>query len=327
MIKTTILSTFWAVFAALIAGLAQANQPITNSHVRVTPEGSVYDSRTYMYDADRGRVRLRPEFRGMSTQQRLATIRPKTDEQVWYRGNRKLNLGGGRWVTPNQLASLRQRESKLTEQHAYRPSRKTTSVASYSSSPSTARHYQSRKLQYLITGATVSIHTSEGSGSGVITAIGRQKFVLTANHVIKGASYARLTSLKDSSHGIVSRTAGWHDKYDIAAIPLPRTLWHLPAVPLFNGQPAVGHPVYLSGFPKGSYRLTAGRVAGYTKGGTEMLHTAYSEGGASGGMLLTPNGYLCGIHTGVYLSGSSLSGYRIATPSSLVIQLVRMYGR
>jgi len=327
MIKTTVFSTFWAVFAALISGLAQANQPLANSHIQVTPEGSVYDSRTYMYDADRGRVRLRPEFRGMSSQQRLATIRPKTDDQVWYPGNRKLNLGGGRWVTPNQLASLRQRESKLTQQHAYRASRKTASVASYSSSISTAGHYQSSKLRNLITGATIFIETPEGTGSGVITIIGRQKFVLTANHVIKGASWARITSFKDSSYGIVSRTAGWHDQYDIAAIPLPRTLWHLPAVPLLNGQPAVGQPVYLSGFPKGSYRLTAGRVAGYTKGGTEMLHTANSEPGASGGMVLTPNGYLCGIHTAAYLTGSGLSGYKSATPSSLILQLVRMYGR
>jgi S1-C subfamily serine protease len=204
---------------------------------------------------------------------------------------------------------------------ATRSYRSPGTYATYTSS------YNLAKLKSLIIGATVQIRLSDGVGSGVITTIKGRKYILTANHVIKGTYLARVISLKDGSSGLVNRTGGWHEGHDIAAIPLPRAMQHLPAVPLYRGQLPVGQPVYLSGFPGGSYNVTAGVVTGYSPTGSKMLHSAHGEPGSSGGMLITPNGYLCGIHTASFLPGSVLYPNKLATPSTVVIGLVNVYGR
>jgi S1-C subfamily serine protease len=154
-----------------------------------------------------------------------------------------------------------------------------------------------------------------------------KKYVLTANHVIKGSRWAFLTSLKDKSCGFANRTGGWHDGFDIAAIELPAAMRHLPAMPLFRGKIPTGQPVFLSGFPGGHYHLTSGVITGYRRGDTEMLHSARSSPGASGGMLITQGGKLCGIHTATYLPGSPLYPNNTATPSSLILHLVDIHGR
>ena len=184
-------------------------------------------------------------------------------------------------------------------------------------------------LNTLIIGATVRIIRShgDGEGTGVITVIMGRKYVLTANHVIKGTPWACIISLRDNSWGRENRTAGWHDGHDIAAIPLPASLQHLPAIPLYHGTLAVGKQVYLSGFPGGYYHLTRGTVSGFTRHGDEMLHTAPSAGGASGGAVVSRSGHLCGIHTGSYLPGSSLYPNKFATTSAAIIRLVRIHGR
>ena len=166
------------------------------------------------------------------------------------------------------------------------------------------------------------VQSDGASGSGVITKIKGKKYVLTANHVIRGSEWARLTSLKDNSSGVANQTGGWNLHFDIAAIVLPASMRHLPAVPLYRGQLPVGQPVYLSGFPGGGYDLTAGVITGYTNAETEMLHSARSAGGASGGMLITPDGYLCGIHLGTYLPDSQYYPNNAATPSSVILRLV-----
>ena len=77
----------------------------------------------------------------------------------------------------------------------------------------------------------------------------------------------------------------------------------------------------------GALLLTPGFITGYRNGGTEMLHTARSFAGASGGMLITPDGQLCGIHTKTYLPGSPLYPNNAGTPSSLILHLVDIHGR
>jgi S1-C subfamily serine protease len=179
----------------------------------------------------------------------------------------------------------------------------------------------------LVTAATVLIEsTSSGGiaqGSGVVTMIMGKKYVLTANHVIQGTSVARLTSLADGSSGFSNKTGGWHVKYDIAAIVLPKELNHLPAIPLYRAKLRPGSRVYIAAFPKGVPVITIGQVAGYTAGGTQMYHTAATTGGSSGGMIIDAAGNLCGVHLGVDTS----LGYKYATPSDLIIRLVNTHGR
>jgi len=294
---------------------------------RTSPEGSVYDCRTFRYDSTLKKVVVRAEYAGMTSAERQQVLQPKKDGDVWYPGNLTLKMGSGRWVSPSYAKTLRAREETARQRAV---ANKKAEAAQRLKIANPAKYYSDnngKNLRDLIVGATVRIETPESIGSGVITVINRRKYVLTANHVIKGASSARIESLKDGSYGTVYRESLWNVPYDVAILPLPSTLCHLPAVPLVTQRPQIGQPIYLSGFPEGEYRLSTGRIAGFSQNGNELLHTARSTGGASGGMLITPNGGLIGIHLASYTSASSLSGYKSATPSSVVVALVRAYSR
>lgn len=326
MSHTHIANILASVFIVIACTSVQADstKPGKAPYSRVTPEGAIFDSRTWMYDEVNQRVRIRPEYRGWSAQDRQKVLQPKNPGDVWYSGNRELGLGVGRWVSPGELQTLRQYEQQRLSQINDRTA----------GTGSTTQHVtqvlartNTQRLKNLIIGATVRISTAEAIGSGVITEIHGRKFVLTANHVIKGANYADLSSLKDQSTGTIYRTTLWNVKYDIAVLPLPKNLSHLPSVKIAFTPPPVGQQVFLSGFPKDDYTLTAGNVVGFRMNGNELLHNARSTSGASGGMLLTASGKLAGIHTGSYTSASSLSGYKSATPARLVIELARRYSR
>jgi S1-C subfamily serine protease len=294
---------------------------------RTSPDGSIYDCRTFRYDSRLEKVVVRAEYARITSAERQQVLQPKNDGDVWYPGNVTLKMGTGRWVLPSHAKTLRVREETARQQAA---TNKKAAAAQRLKIANPAKYYSENNgenLRNLIVGATVHIKTPEGIGSGVITVIYGRKYVLTANHVIKGASSARLESLKDKSWGTIYRESLWNVPYDVAILPLPRTLWHLPAVPLVTQLPQIGQPIYLSGFPKGEYRLSTGRIAGFRQNGNELLHTAISTGGASGGMLITPHGGLVGIHLASYTSASSLSGYKSATPARVVVALVRAYSR
>ena len=161
------------------------------------------------------------------------------------------------------------------------------------------------------------------SGSGVVTVILGKKYVLTTNHVIRGTYAARLTSLADGKYGYANSTGGWHVDFDVAAIPLPESLDHLPAMSFCDSKPLAGSRIYIAAFPKGVPAITFGRVAGYGHHGTEMYHTAATNGGSSGGMIIDNKGRLCGIHQGVLPA----SGYKYALPTDVIIRLVSRHGR
>jgi len=175
--------------------------------------------------------------------------------------------------------------------------------------------------------ATVLIESSSHKGvllgSGVVTTILGKKYVLTANHIIRGTAFARLTSLADGSSGMSKETGGWHVEYDIAAIPLPVSMSHLPALELHTGKLRPGEKIYIASFPKGFPAITFGRISGYGNHGTRMFHTALTAEGSSGGMIIDEKGRLCGVHLGV----DRFYGCKVATPSDLVIRLVNIHGK
>jgi S1-C subfamily serine protease len=184
-------------------------------------------------------------------------------------------------------------------------------------------------LEALITDTTVRITTAESNwgGSGVITEIRGKKYVLTANHCISatGSRWLYISTLGNDSWWQLNQSVGWNDGFDVTAFPLPETFAHLPAVPLLTSEVPVGEMVYLSSFPWGRYCLTSGRVREYCKERTELIHSANSAGGSSGGMLITSQGYLCGVHAGRILSAEPYCLQKVAIPSSLIMRLAERY--
>jgi hypothetical protein len=190
-------------------------------------------------------------------------------------------------------------------------------------------------LETLIRGATIHVEVSgEFRGSGVVTEVRGKKYVLTAGHCITpdGPRWIWFSTLEGESWGQVNHSAGLNDSFDVVAFPLHPSHQHLPAVPLLEDEAPVGQTVHLSGFPRNRYRLTTGEVRQYSKEGTELVHSAFSMSGCSGGMLITPQGYLCGIHTGRYStaapwSSSASPSYlrQFAIPSSLIMRLAEQY--
>jgi S1-C subfamily serine protease len=190
-------------------------------------------------------------------------------------------------------------------------------------------------LESLITDATVRIKVADRfCGSGVITEIRGKKYVVTANHCIPITEPGAIiiTTHQYDCWGEVNYSVGLNDGFDVAAFRLPEPLEHLPAVPLLEGQVPVGQPVHLSGFPLGHYRITTGEIREYRREGTELIHSAPSERGSSGGMLITDQGYLCGIHSEKSSSAapwcfSESPHYpkQYAIPSSLIMRLVERY--
>jgi len=336
MKKTTqILAVAALVLGVLVQNTTAGHSQSSRTDVRVSPEGSVYDARTHVYVPGKG-VEVRALYEKMTDSQRVAVLQGEPDRtgKIWYDGNSTLNLGLPRWVTPHQLAQLHDRERELLRRQRNARSRGTRMPLAYASrvsSPNTpathVAYYNPDRLATLILGATVKIICPDKMGSGVITEIQGRKYVLTANHVIKGQPLAYIRSLKDASSGISNRTGGWHDTLDIAAIPLPPAMQHLPAVPLLERPLPVGTPVFLAGYPGGDFKVTGGVVTGYSPNGARMLHSAHGPEGSSGGMLITPNGRLGGIHTAYFVPGSMLYPNKVATPSSVIVSLVRTFGR
>ena len=169
-------------------------------------------------------------------------------------------------------------------------------------------------------------------GSGVVTIIGGRKWVLTAYHVIEGQRRAQLISLGDKSNGMVYRDARWHVRYDIAALPLPSNMNHLPTFPLTDGYLRKGAPIHVAAFPRGEAKVTHGFVTSYNNPyndplPSQVVFTAAVKPGASGGMILSHDGRLAGIATSSYvytdLHGNQTDGQGIGTPAYVIIDLIQ----
>lgn len=180
--------------------------------------------------------------------------------------------------------------------------------------------------------AAILVETDGGSGSGVVTVIDRRKWVLTAFHVVRGKRRARMTSLGDRSTGIIYRDARWHTGYDVAALPLPKNMYHLPTFPLTDGYLRKGAKVYVAAFPKGKPEITHGYITRYGNPfkdplPSEMYFTAAVRPGSSGGMILSHDGRLAGIATGGFVKtdryGNKYYGEGIGTPAYVIIDLIR----
>lgn len=160
---------------------------------------------------------------------------------------------------------------------------------------------------YMLTGQTphpavARIVAPEGSGtslgSGVLVDVNQsQGLVLTNWHVVRDARSALLVQFPDGfqSAGTVIR---WDEAWDLAAIVIwkPSTM----PVPVAPQPPAIGEPLTIAGFGRGSYREETGPCLDYLSPGTgygkefvELKATARQ--GDSGGPIFNARRELAGV--------------------------------
>lgn len=164
-----------------------------------------------------------------------------------------------------------------------------------------------------------------GTGSGVI--ISEDGYIVTNNHVIKGATQIEIT-LNDN-RSFPAKLIGTDSKMDIALLKID-TNEKLPYTVFADSDAIlVGEWVLAVGNP---YNLTSTVTAGIVSAKARNLSTtgiqsfiqtdAAVNPGNSGGALVNSNGELIGINTMISSTTGSYVGYSFAVPSNMVRKIV-----
>jgi len=164
-----------------------------------------------------------------------------------------------------------------------------------------------------------------GTGSGVI--VSEDGYIVTNNHVIKGATQLEIT-LNDN-RTFPAKLIGTDSKMDIALLKID-TKEKLPySVFADSDGIKIGEWVLAVGNP---YNLTSTVTAGIVSAKARNLSTsgiqsfiqtdAVVNPGNSGGALVNSNGELIGINTMIYSTTGSYAGYSFAVPSNMVRKIV-----
>jgi Do/DeqQ family serine protease len=167
-----------------------------------------------------------------------------------------------------------------------------------------------------------------GSGSGVI--IRNDGYIVTNNHVIKGASSIQVTLNNNQTYDAV--LVGTDPATDVALLKIEAE--NLPAVPFGDSDKLrLGERVIAIGSPYDlRSTITAGIVS--AKGRSMPNYTgefkiesfiqtdAAVNPGNSGGALVDKNGNLVGINTAIISQTGSYAGYSFAVPSNIVRKIV-----
>lgn len=164
-----------------------------------------------------------------------------------------------------------------------------------------------------------------GTGSGVI--ISEDGYIVTNNHVIKGASEIEITLNNKKSY--VAKLIGTDSKMDIALLKidaeekLPYTVFaNSDSVKVGEWVLAVGNPYNLTS------TVTAGIVSAKardldTSGIQSFIQTdAAVNPGNSGGALVNTHGELIGINTMISSMTGSYVGYSFAVPSNIARKII-----
>lgn len=174
-----------------------------------------------------------------------------------------------------------------------------------------------------------------GAGSGVI--ISPDGYIITNNHVIKGAENIEITLNDQKSYK--AEVIGAHERSDIALLKIDAT--DLPYVPFGNSDNAkVGEWVLAVGNP---FNLTSTVTAGIVSAKARNINVSRRSNmiesfiqtdaavnpGNSGGALVNVRGELIGINTAISSQTGSYVGYSFAVPSNIakkVIEDLMEYG-
>ena len=170
--------------------------------------------------------------------------------------------------------------------------------------------------------------TTIGTGSGVI--ISPDGYIITNNHVIKGAKELEITL--NSRKSYKAEVIGVHESSDIALIKVNAT--GLPYITFANSDNinvgewvlAVGNPFNLTS------TVTAGIVSAKARNinisrSTRMIESfiqtdAAVNPGNSGGALVNVRGELVGINTAITSQTGSYVGYSFAVPSNIAKKVI-----
>ena len=168
-------------------------------------------------------------------------------------------------------------------------------------------------------------YSQVGTGSGVI--ISSDGYIITNNHVIKGASEIEVTL--NNKKVLNAKLIGTDPTNDIALLKVDSD--ELPYIPFGNSDGVrVGEWVLAVGNP---YNLTATVTAGIVsakardldgnKGVDSFIQTdAAVNPGNSGGALVNTRGELIGINTAISSQTGSFVGYSFAVPSNIAKKVI-----
>ena len=157
----------------------------------------------------------------------------------------------------------------------------------------------------------IAVHDQNGepiaTGSGIM--IGRNGFILTNHHVIRGGCIYAVRIENDDKVYTTDEVIKYNSTLDLAVIRIDRTL--VP-IPVYNSQKKLvrGQKVIAIGSPLGLFNsVSDGIIAGFREiHNVDMIQfTAPISHGSSGGAVLNTYGELIGISTAGIDSGQNLN--------------------
>jgi len=166
-----------------------------------------------------------------------------------------------------------------------------------------------------------------GAGSGVI--ISPDGYIITNNHVIKGAEGIEITLNNKKTY--TAEVVGTHERSDIALLKIDAS--NLPYITFANSDNVkVGEWVLAVGNP---FNLTSTVTAGIISAKGRDIHLANNNKiesfiqtdaavnpGNSGGALVNVRGELVGINTAITSQTGSYVGYSFAVPSNIAKKVI-----
>lgn len=183
-----------------------------------------------------------------------------------------------------------------------------------------------RSIWDLYRGGNEGGRALQGAGSGVI--ISPDGYIVTNNHVIKGANEVEVTLNNNETY--TAETIGVDESSDIALLKIDaKDLDYIPFgdsnnVRLGEWVLAVGNPFNLkSTVTAGIISATARDLNTYDATPQSFIQTdAAINPGNSGGALVNINGELVGINTAITSQTGSYIGYAFAVPSNITRKIV-----
>ena len=169
-----------------------------------------------------------------------------------------------------------------------------------------------------------------GQGSGVIAGYNHESYIITNNHVVKGAEKIRVEMTDGRS--FEATVVGTDPKTDIAV--LRPDIEDLPSVPLGDSdQVRVGEWVLAIGNPFGlEHTVTSGIISALGRqngllgleGYEDFIQTdAAINPGNSGGALINLKGELVGINTAIVSGTGGYQGIGFAVPTNMVSHVMQ----
>jgi serine protease Do len=172
----------------------------------------------------------------------------------------------------------------------------------------------------------------QGSGSGVV--ISQDGYIVTNNHVVKGAS--KIEIVLNDKRSYIAEVIGTDPTTDLALLKVKET--NLPfanygnsdAVKIGEWVLAVGNPFNLNSTVTAGIISAKGRninILENNQGGLAPIESflqtdAAVNPGNSGGALVNTNGELVGINTAIASNNGSYQGYSFAIPVNIVKKVV-----